>query len=921
MPFIQKAQGLNSWKKAAIIFAGGLLILVLGIALLKLMFIDFVVDFWWFDSQEFTLYFILRHLYRYLVLTFFTALFFGVFFINFWIASRYVGYAKPPEDEEKSALIKFLHERLQRLYIPFSLLMAIPVALPMYFNWENTLLFLFSGKSGITDPLIGKDISFYLFSLPVYTLIQKEILATFIILFLGVIFLYWYEHKLIAANEQTLPRGARVHISILALLIVAILCWGLMLDRYRLLYASNNLPVFFGPGYVEMHIILPLIWLSAVFLATTGVSLVVSLQRKSGWKLPLVFGLLFIACVAAKNADLIVQSIQTYVVAPNQIARERSYIDANIRSTLAAYGLTNVETRDFQTEPNPKFDAQDPALVRRLQNIPVWDREMLNGVYEELQGIRTYYSFPSIDVDRYNVEGNYRQVYLGAREIQFSKLPASAQNWINTHLQYTHGQGVVMIPAAQAGDEFMTWFVKDIPPRSEFGLTSSQTSIYYGLEEKPYAIVPNDAGEIGSPVGDKETIVHYNGNGGVAINSLWRKLLFSIYFQNRNIFFTAKTNPQSRILFRRNIIDRISHITPFLTLDQDPYVVHTPDGLSWIQDAYTTADNYPMVVSREDGINYIRNSVKIVVNAFTGKVSYYVSDPKDPIISAYRRIYPGVFKPMDEMPKTLRKHVRYPRDIFLTQVAIYAKYHQRDPDRFYRQEDIWEFSKVPQGRDLVPAKPYYLTLDLITPGKDDFLLFMPLSPFGRDNLRALMIAGSDGENYGKLFAYRFPRDQQVYGPAQVHSLVNQDIVISEQFTLWDQEGSEVIVGKMIIEPTDGSLLYIQPVYLQEEGPLKIPQLKRLIMSLGDAAVMAPSLEEAAVKLETELARKSVRRDRRFPTPDASADSGKATAIKAEEPEPAPSDEPIGSPSEKPVKKAKNEKGNTPRPASSADEKK
>ena len=593
-------------------------------------------------------------------------------------------------------------------------------------------------------------------------------------------------------------------------------------------------------------------------------SLIGCVHRTAGWKVPLIFGLLFGLSVIGKNVDFFADSVRKFVVEPNQIVRERPYIEANIRSTLAAYGLDAVETEDFQTRPEPSFDADDPALVRRLQNIPVWDREMLGGVYMELQGIRTYYSFPSIDVDRYSVEGNYRQVYLGAREIQFSKLPESAQNWINVHLQYTHGQGVVMTPAAQAGDEFMMWFIKDIPPVSEFGLTSTRTAIYYGLEDKPYVIVPNDAGEIGSPLGDDEAIVHYDGKGGVLVNSLWRKLLFSIYFNDKRIFFTAKTNDHSRILFRRNIVDRIAHITPFLKLDQDPYIVSTSEGFFWIQDAYTTADNYPLAPSVAEGVNYIRNSAKIIVDAYHGKVSYYVANTDDPIINAYRRLYPGVFRPLEEMPPALLKHIRYPQDIFLTQVAVYAKYHQQDPERFYRQEDIWEFSKMPQGRDLVPAKPYYLTLDLLESGQEEFLLFMPLSPFGRDNLRALMIAGSDGDNYGRIFAYRFPRGQQVYGPAQVHSLVNQDIVISEQFTLWDQEGSEVLLGKMIIEPTSGSLLYIQPVYLQEEGPLKIPQLKRLIMALDDAVVMAPSLEEAAVMLEAELARKSTRRDRRLP---------------------------------------------------------
>ncbi|HSO20366.1 MAG TPA: UPF0182 family protein, partial [Desulfosarcina sp.] len=721
---------------------------------------------------------------------------------------------------------------------------------------------------------LGKDISFYLFSLPIYELVQKEILLVFAVLFLVVVFLYWYERRLLAVDGRTLPRRARVHTSVLALLLVGILCWGFLLERYGLLYETANMPVFFGPGYVEMRVILPFIWLTVLFLAATGIAVVVSANRRRGWKLPASLGALFVLSLLAKQADFFSDSVRKYIVAPNQILRERPYIDANIRSTLAAFNLDAVETRDFKTEGTPAFDARDPDLIRRLRNIPVWDREMLGNVYEELQGIRTYYSFPTIDVDRYTVEGSYRQVYLGAREIQFAKLPQSAQNWINLHLQYTHGQGVAMIPAAQAGDEFMTWFVKDVPPTSDYGLSSRFTSIYYGLEDKPYAIVPHDVGEIGSPIGDDEAIVHYQGSGGVPIDSLWRKLLFAMHFKDRNIFFTTKTSDRSRVLFRRNIIDRITHITPFLKLDRDPYIVMTDEGLFWIQDAYTTADNYPLAPTVEGGYNYIRNAVKIVVDAYNGKVAYYIADAGDPIIATYRRMYPGLFQPLEAMPEALRKHIRYPQDMFHTQIAVYAKYHQRDPERFYRQEDIWEFSKMPQGRDLVPASPYYLTLDLIASGEEDFLLFMPLSPYGRDNLRALMIAGSDGDNYGKIFAYRFSREQQVYGPAQVHSLVNQDVVISEQFTLWDQEGSEVILGKMIIEPTAGSLLYIQPVYLQEEGPLKIPQLKRLIMALGDAVVMAPSLEEAAVKLEAELKRKSNRRTR----PSATVPSSQAPAV-------------------------------------------
>jgi uncharacterized membrane protein (UPF0182 family) len=854
---------MKTWKKPLVIGISALIAAAVAIMALKIIFVDFFVDFWWFQSQELSLYFWLRLVYRYLVFLLFVIFFFIVFYANFWIASRYVGRSETSSDEDDRALIKSVHAGLRRFYLPLSFLMALPIAWPLFNNWELTLQFLLAPASGNIDPLMGKDASFYLFSLPIYELLQKEILFALIIMFLVVSFLYWYENRLLADSDDDLPPRAYVHITFLALAIVAMLCWGVLLERFDLLYTTTNLPVFFGPGYVEMRVILPFIWLVALLLAATGITLVIAVRRSKGWILPVVLGGLCLVAWFGKNAEFFNDAIRKYVVEPNQIVRDRPYIEANIQSTLAAYGLDDVETKEVASKKDVIFDAKDPAILRRLQNIPVWDREMLGGVYEELQGIRTYYSFPTIDVDRYQVEGRYRQVYTGAREIQFGKLPDSAQNWINLHMQYTHGEGVAMTPAAQAGDEYMTWFIKDIPPTSDFGLSSKQTSIYFGLEDKPFVIVPNDAGEIGTPIGDEETIVNYKGEGGVAVNSLWRKLLLSIYFKDKNIFFTTKTNKNSRLLFRRNVIDRIRQITPFLKLDKDPYVVFAEEGLFWIQDAYTTSTRYPLSPAVESGFNYIRSSVKIVVDAYNGDVSYYVADPSDPIIRAYQRMYPGVFQPIDNMPDSVKKHIRYPRDIFLTQVSIYSTYHQKDPERFFRQEDIWEFSKIAEGKELFPAKPYYLTLDLIEEGEEEFLLFMPLSPFGRDNLRALMIAGSDGDNYGKIFVYRYPRDQQVFGPAQVHSLINQDVVISEQFTLWDQAGSEVKLGKMIIEPTAGSVLYIQPVYLQEEGPLKIPQLKRLIMALEDAVVMAPSLEEAALELEAELMKKSTRRDKRF----------------------------------------------------------
>jgi hypothetical protein len=876
-------------KKWMAFIIGLLGILGILIAAVKFIFIDFFVDLWWFQGQGMTSYYLLRLLYPYLILIFFTILFFAIFYVNFRVASHIIGFEDKPDGYKEKKWLKYLNHALRDMYILLSFVMALIVAIPIFRNWEKSLLFLFGSRSGVLDPLFGKDISFYLFSLPIYHLLQKEVLIVVVLMLAGVLFIYWYERAATPIEHRIRSHKAHWHTSILVIFIFAVLCWGFMLERFDLLYETANLPIFKGPGFVEMTVILPFIWVTVLSLMLTGIFLVLKIHRCVGWKMPIIFFLISVIAFLGKDVDTFRDTVRKYIVMPNQMVRDRDYIKASVESTLAAYGLDKVETRDFEMNSAVSFDADDPDTLRRLRNVPVWDKDVLGSVFEELQGIRTYYSFPTIDVDRYWVDGEYRQVYLGAREINNSKLPEVAQNWINTHLQYTHGQGVAMIPAAQAGDEPMTWFIKDIPPQSQFGLSSDQTNIYYGLEDKPYAIVPNSVGEIGSPAGESENIVNYNGKGGIAVNSLWRKFLLATYFKDRDIFFTTKTNKQSRILFRRNITERILHITPFFKLDQDPYIVHTPKGLFWIQDAYTTASNYPIASPyKAEGFNYIRNAVKIVVDAYNGNVSYYEADPRDPIINAYRKMYPGMFKPISEMPAFLKQHIRYPRDIFTIQMSIYATYHQTNPERFFRQEDNWMFSKIAIGQEFFPATPYYLTLDLLEPGKDEFFLFLPLSPFGRDNLRALMFAGNDLKNYGKIYAYRFPRNQQVYGPAQVHSLVNQDTVISEQFSLWDQQGSELVFGKMIIEPTGGAPLYIQPIYLQEEGPLKIPQIKRLIMSLGDAVVMAPSLEEAAVKLEYELRRKSDRFEKKVPiSPPIEIQTIPADDIKIEEIKPDP----------------------------------
>jgi uncharacterized protein len=825
-------------------------------AIFVLIFMDFMVDLWWFHSLGYLGYFLLRLTYRYLVFIFFTLFFFLTFFLNFWVASRYLGTVRPPV-EETSPLMRRYRKLSQaflsgslKVYTPFSLLLAILLALPLYEQWEGALLYLFAPASGIQDPVFGKDISYYLFSLPIYLLLFNRLAAALLLLFLGLVVLYWVENRMLVRHERRLPRGARVHLSFLVLLLFFVGIWAFLLQRHMLLYVDAHQAIFFGPGFVEMRVVLPLIWISLILLLATGLALIYYINTQKGLKIILFLGIAFLLALLTRHSPFLPELVQKYIVAPNEIARERPYISRNIRATLAAYDLDRAEIREFDIQPVEKL--LTPEMLAVIRNIPIWDRDVLLDVYEQLQELRTYYRFNSIDVDRYTVQGIYQQVFLSARELNLKELPTGVQNWINMRLKYTHGYGVVMIPAAQGGEEPITWFLRDIPPRSDYGLEIKEPGIYFGQEELEHVIVPNEEREIAYPLGEEFKLTDYQGKDGVSVASLFRKLIFAIYFKERDIFFTLKTTPESRILFRRNINDRINTLTPFFILDKDPYIVVTENNLFWIQDAYTYSDKYPYSQSFGKRLNYIRNSVKIVMDAYNGTVDYYIADERDPIIRGFNRMYPGLLKPLALMPEELRPHVRYPKDMFDIQMAIFAKYHQVEPDVFYKQEDIWEFSEVKHFGKMTKLTPYYLTLNLIDPEKFEFILLCPMVPKGRTNLRALVVVGCDGDNYGRIVFYSFPKGELVHGPTQVDAFIDQDTGISEMFTLWSQAGSDVERGKMVLIPLAGAVAYIQPVYLRAKLGVGIPLLKRIIVNKGELTVMEPSLEAGFAALERRI---------------------------------------------------------------------
>ncbi len=863
---------MNGWKRRFLRLLIAVVFLVLLIFPLSLVGTNFLVDIWWFESLGYLFYFFQRLLYRYLVFGSVTLFFFMIFFLNFWVASRYLGTTMLPAAKDKKSTIQSTRDLLRAfrtgsmwVYTPLSLLLSIPIALPLFRQWESFLLYLFAPQMGLTDPVYGKDISYYLFSYPIYTLLQRRLFIAFSLLLVAMVLLYWLERRVLSSQEQRLPRGARLHLSILIMLIFIIEIGDFVLQRHGLLYTSSHMPLFFGPGFTEMRVILPLIWVSLALLLATSFSLVYFIQNQKGLKGLVLLTAAFALALGVRYADFLPNAVQKYLVKPNEISRERTFIERNIQATLAAFNLADVETRSTNPE-KWSVDMPSPDLKAILRNTPVWDGELLESVYQQLEVLRTYYDFPNVDVDRYSVNNIYQQVFLAAREINTEQLPTGARNWVNEHLSYTHGYGNVMTPASQDGDEPMTWFMRGIPPTSEYGFAVEQPSVYFGEGKYTYAIAPNDAGEIHYPKGDSNVVASYEGKGGVPLASLFRKAIFAYHYKDWDLLFTTKTNARSQILFRRNIVERIRTITPFLKLDKDPYLVVTPKRLFWIQDAYSTSSLYPNATpynSEAGSVNYIRNAVKIVVDAYDGTVNYFIFEEKDPIIQAYNRIYPGLFKKSDEMPSDLVSHVRYPRDIFEVQMAIYANYHQTDPEVFYQQEDMWESARGYRAAEALEIKPQYLTLDLIQRGRFDFLLLDPMSPKGQNNLRALVIAGCDKPHYGKIIVYDFPKGELVLGPSQIYSLINQDTKISEQFTLWDQAGSEIARGKMIVLPIGRTIIYIQPVYLKSSTQLKIPELKRHIMTQGQIVVMDQSLEGAYSLLQERIKAETQRRDRRF----------------------------------------------------------
>ena len=708
-------------------------------------------------------------------------------------------------------------------------------------NWDVFLRFLYQVPYGASDPLYRNDIGFYLFTLPAYIAIKNWMLLT---LFLSTLFagaIYWVHGDIECASpRRSMSRAAIAHGSVLLGFFFAVKAWSYGLDRYLLLYGDNGVVV--GASYTDIHVGLPVLWLLiglsifAAFAAWANVR--VRTYRIPAAAAALVFGGSLVL------SEVVPGFFQRVFVKPSELQLEKPYIQRNIALTQQAYDLHQITAKPFPAEQDLTLKTLE-ANKATIDNIRLWDWNPLMDAYVQLQEIRTYYKFHDVDVDRYWLDGTYQSVMLSARELKSSLLPPNAQTWVNTRVLFTHGNGAVMSPVTRKSAEGLPLFyLRDIPPISSGGPDIREPRIYYGEETSNYVIVKGGTPEFDYPKGKDNIYAAYDGTGGVPIGGILRRNLFAWHFGDLNLLLSSYITGASRIMIRRDIQEQARSIAPFLRLDHDPYLVISNGKLYWIQDAYTTSDYFPYAQPVQRlGLNYIRNSVKIVINAYNGTVAFYLMDAAEPIARTYQRIFPDLFKPFAAMPPDLQKHIRYPEDLFLIQAQIYQAYHMEAADVFYNREDLWQFPREPGGDGATLMAPYYIIMRLPGETQAEFFLMLPMVPSRRDNMIAWLAARCDSPDYGKLIVYEFPKDKLVYGPFQIEALINQNTEISQQLTLWNQMGSRVIRGNLLVIPIENSILYVSPLYLRAaQGQL--PELKRVIAAYGDHVVMKETLAEA-----------------------------------------------------------------------------
>ena len=731
--------------------------------------------------------------------------------------------------------------RLRSLIYAGAFVAAVLIGLYSASSWATWLYAIHATPFGRTDPVLGRDIAFYLFRLPMLELVHGIALTTIILTIGGV------GGAHVAAGNLALDplRGviasptAKRHLSLLAAALLIVLAFGSWLRIPHLLTEQSG--VVFGASYVDVHARMPAYRLLSV-AALLGAALAVY-QSVSARLLPIVWAIALYIVVAV-GGSVYAGIIQRFVVGPNEQVRETPYIVNNIRATREAFGLDRVEERSLPGDA--RLSRQDlERNAATIENVPLWNDQPLLDTFGQLQEIRTYYDFVSVDNDRYVIDGKYRQIMLSAREMNSRSLPS--RTWINEQLTFTHGYGLTLGPVNEVTPEGLpVLFIRDLPLASTVDLKVTQPAIYYGELPESHVFVRTKTEEFDYPRGDDNVFATYQGTGGVPLGGLFRRLMFAIRFRSTDTFFSPTLTPDSRVMMHRRISERVNKIAPFLTFDPDPYLSISDGRLVWIHDAYTTSSRYPYA-SAAGRINYIRNAVKVTIDAYHGTTVFHLLDPNDPIAATIGRVFPSLLKPIAEMPEDLRRRLRYPQAIFAMQAAMFATFHMTNPAVFYNREDQWEIPAFEVGGQAERMEPYYTVMKLPGESGPEYIQMLPFTPRQKDNLSAWMAARTDGDNYGRLVVFQFPKQTVIFGPRQVAARISQDQVIAPQITLWNQQGSEVIQGTLLVIPIEESLLYIRPLYLRAAGG-RIPELKRVIVGYQNQIVMEETLDEALGRL-------------------------------------------------------------------------
>jgi len=707
-------------------------------------------------------------------------------------------------------------------------------------QWETVLRFQDGQPFGVADPIFGKDVSFYMFSLPFQKFIQGWLLSALIVTLIFTFVFYGVNYSL---RRLTLAfsRGGKAHLSVLFAGIMGIIAWRYFLDMYGLVYSERG--ATFGAGYTDVHAQLIALRILMAVAILLGIVVLFNIFRR-GIRLPVyAFGGFIIAVIVV--GAIYPAIVQRFQVNPSEFAREEKYIAYNIEFTKDAFALDRIEEQDFPAEEELTEEdiSANPATI---SNIRLWDNRPLKDTYHQKQALRPYYDFYDIDIDRYEIDGEYRQVMLSARELYQEDLDPKAKTWVNQRLVYTHGYGLALSPVTEVTEEGAPIFhIGDIPPTSDFeGFQIERPEIYYGEKTNNYIIVNTSTEEFDYPLGEENIYTEYAGGGGVQLSSFFRRVAYAWHLGDFNILISGEIDSDSRILYYRNVQERVKHVAPFLQIDEDPYMVVTEEGrLVWIQDAYTWSDRYPYSEPLPDGANYIRNSVKAVVDTYDGSVTLYVVEPDDPVVQTYWAIFPALFTSGEEMPEDIRAHLRYPQDLFLKQAQVYQKYHMTNARVFYGKEDLWTVPEEVYRDTAQRMEPYYVIMRLPGEEQEEFLLMLPFTPEKKKNTIAWLAARSDGDNYGTLLAYYLPKEKLIYGPMQVENRIEQDTAITEQFALWGRGGSTVLRGNLLMIPIGDSFLYVEPVFLQGAAG-GVPELKRVIVATKDSIAMKQTLDEA-----------------------------------------------------------------------------